>query len=149
MPAKKPTRRAPTRARAAAARKTPRRRPLASRGKPAFKRLEEELPTELRDFSRRVRRDLTRLERQIDTARRDARRRWTKVLREVSHQLGQLEAQGERRWRRLNLQARRDAVKALRRLERAIEPPKRKRKVSRAQSKAKPAPPLEARGAAI
>jgi hypothetical protein len=146
MPAKKPTRRAPTRARAAAARKTPRRSTQASRGKPAFERLEDEFPADLRDFSRRVRRDLTRLERQIDTARRDARRRWTKVLREVSHQLGHLEAQGERRWRRLNLQARRDAVKVLRRLERAIEPPKRKRK---ARSKPKPAAPLEASGAGI
>ena len=71
---------------------------------------------------------LGRLERQIETARRDARRRWTRVLRDVSHQLGRLEANREKQWRRLTLQARRDAAKALRRLERAIEPPRPRRK---------------------
>lgn len=149
MPAKKTTRRAPSRARTGA-HKAASKRP-ARRGQVAFKRLEDELPTELRDFSRRVRRDLTRLERQIDTARRDARRRWTKVLREVSHQLGHLEAQGERRWRRLSLQARRDAVKTLRRLERAIEPPKpkRRRKTSQARNKAPSKAGIEAGGAGI
>ena len=42
-------------------------------------------------------------------------------------EFGAIEAEGERRWRQRTLRARRDAVKLLHRLERAIEPPKRKR----------------------
>jgi SAM-dependent methyltransferase len=64
------------------------------------------------------------LEKQIESAQLDARRRWTRLLREVSHQLGRLESEGERRWRVQSLQARREAVRLLQRLEKAIEPPK-------------------------
>ena len=104
-----------------------------------FAKIEDDLPAELRDFSRRIRRDLTALERQIESARKDTRRGLTRVLRDVSHELGRLEAKGEREWRRLTNQARRDVVKVLRRLEKAIEPPKRK--AARARPKAARTPP--------
>ena len=64
---------------------------------------------------------LTRLEKQVETAQRDARRRWTRLLRDASHELGRLEAQGERAWRKRTAKARRDAVKALQRMEKAIK----------------------------
>ena len=106
-------------------------------GRSARARLESELSPNLRDFSRRVRRGLARLEKKLDTARRDGRRRWTRLLRDASHQLGRIEAEGERRWRKQSRLARRDAVRMLQRLERAIEPPRarkapRKKTVRRA-----------------
>jgi hypothetical protein len=109
------------------------------RGAEALDRLEAELPPNLKELSRRVRRDLTRLERQIETARSDARRRWARVLRDASHELGRLEAIGEKRFRKLTTQARRDAVKVLRRLEKAIEPPKKKRVARKTRKKKAPA----------
>jgi hypothetical protein len=102
------------------------------RGSEALRRIEPELPANLREYSRRVRRGLVKLERQIETAQRDARRRWTRLLREASQQLGRLEALGEKQWKKQTYPARREAVKLLRRLERALEPPRirpaRKRK---------------------
>ena len=60
-------------------------------------------------------------------------------MREAERQLGRLEAEGQKRWRKQTTQARRDAVRLLRKLERAIEPapkrkktPARKRKTSKA-----------------
>jgi hypothetical protein len=96
------------------------------RGSEALKRIETELPPELQDFSRQVRRGLVKLEHQIETAQRDARRRWTRLLRDVSHQLGRLEAEGEKQWKKQTYPARYEAVKLLKRLEKAIEPPKRR-----------------------
>jgi len=92
----------------------------------------EELPASLRDFSRRMGRGLTQLERQIEAKRRDVRRRLTRLLREASHRLGRLEAEGERRWRVQSRRARHDAARLLRRLEKAIEPtrPRRRRKAT-------------------
>jgi translation initiation factor IF-2 len=102
-----------------------------------------------------VQRGLSRLEKQIDTAQRDARKRWTRLLRDVSHQLGRLESEGERRWRVQSTQARREAVKLLRRLEQAIQPPKRTKatrtpaaKAARPAAAAKPAAPAAAKPAA-
>jgi len=93
----------------------------------AIRRFEDEvLPADLRAYSRRVRAGLTKLEREIEKSQRDARRRWTRLLRDTSHQLGKIEQQGEKRFRQRATQARRDAVKLLKRLERAIEPPKKK-----------------------
>jgi len=106
-----------------------------SKAPTAIERLEGELPKDLRDFSRIVRRDLGQLEKQIEGARKDVRRGLTRALREVSHQLGRFEADGERRWKKLTSQARRDAVKVLRKLEKVIEPPKRKRKAARKKPK--------------
>ena len=100
------------------------------RAQQALARIEGDLPPNLADFSRRVRRGLTRLERQIETARADTLRRSTRVLREVSRQLGRLEAPGQKRWKKLSTQARKDAVRLLRRLEKAIEPPKPRPRVA-------------------
>lgn len=89
--------------------------------------LERELPPTLAQFSRDVRRRLGQVEKRIHAAEVSTRRSFTRVLREASHQLGHFEAQGERRWRKLTAQARKDALRVLRRLERALEPPKPKR----------------------
>lgn len=115
---------------------TPKKKPARRlpRGSEALKKLEPELPANLQEYSRDVRRGLAKLERQIETAQRDATRRWTRLLREVSHQLGRLEAEGEKRWKKQTYPARHEAVKLLKRLEKAIEPPRqrapRKKKVA-------------------
>ncbi len=87
----------------------------------AFDRLEQELPATLRDFSRRVRSQLSQLERQIEEAQTKYRRQAARLLREGSHRLGRLEAQGERSWRNLNTRARKEILSALRQLERFVE----------------------------
>ena len=122
--------------RRSSARKSPTRKKSArkksARSKVSVKglsaRIEKELPASYKDFSKRVKRDLTRLERQIEDARKDARRRWTRVLRDVSHHLGKLESEGEKCWREGTTQARKDALKMLRRLEQAIDLPSGRRK---------------------
>jgi hypothetical protein len=107
-----------------ATRKTLRRaRTRGATPKSAMRKIEAELPTELRQYVRLVRQGLTRLEKQVATARLDPRRSWTRLLREASHQLGRIEAEGERQWRKRTLRARREAVRLLRQLEKAIEPP--------------------------
>lgn len=90
----------------------------------ALDQLEHELPENLAEFSHRMRRRLTQLERQLEHARDAYARRSTRVLRSASLQLGRFEAMGEKHWKRLTNEARRDAVKVLRQLEKAIEPPK-------------------------
>ena len=105
--------------------------------KGALDRLEHELPENLAEFSHRVRRRLTQLERQLEHARDAYARRSARVLRNASHQLGRFEALGEKHWKRLTNEARRDAVKILRQLEKAIEPPKPiRRKTARKKSPA-------------
>lgn len=135
-------------ARKTTARKTTARKkakaPRIPRGSDALKKLEPELPANLQEFSRQVRRELVKLERQIETAQRDARRRWTRLLREVSHQLGRVEAEGEKQWKKQTYPARREAVKLLKRLEKAIEPPRKRptrRKKAAARKKVAPARP--------
>lgn len=110
----------------AAKKKTTKKQTGRGSASAAMARLEAELPPNLRDFSRQVRRDLTRLERRIDVASRDARRQMTRLLRDVSHELGKLEAEGQKRWRALTHQARRDLAKQLNKLQKAIEPPKKR-----------------------
>lgn len=105
-----------------AARKKTTRKKTARRVAFSIDQLEQELPQNLRDYVRGVRRGLTALEKQILEARRDRRQRWTRVLREASHELGKLEERGERAWKERATQVRRDAVALLRRLEKAIEP---------------------------
>jgi hypothetical protein len=120
-----------------AARKATRRKTAVRPAGAALARLEQDLPTNLRDFSRRVRRGLTGLEKQLGSARREAAR----LLREASHALGRFEAEGERRWRKLAAPARREALRLLRRLERALEAPKPRkvtRKVTRRRVAARP-----------
>jgi hypothetical protein len=130
-------------ARKSAARKRKTTKKSAARRKPRARKtrrvslagIEKELPTSVKEFSRQARRDLNKLEAKIEKASRETRRRLTRVLRDVSRELGRLEAQGQKRWRALTVQTRRDAIKALRRLEKAIEPPrpptKRKKAASR------------------
>ena len=124
-----------------------RRRTARKKTRPATRalsQLEAELPPTLREFSRRVRRGLTRLEKSIDRERRDARRRATRLLRQASHRLGELEALGERRWRAQSRRARVATVRLLRQLERAIEPPRPRRR-----KKAAARPAAERSGSAI
>jgi hypothetical protein len=108
--------------------KTTRARVKAARtqAKRTMDRIESELPPTLAQFSRDVRSRLGRLEKEIVAAEARTRRNLTRLLRDASHQLGRIEAQGQRRWRKLTTQARRDAVRTLRRLEKAVAPPKRK-----------------------
>lgn len=137
-------------ARKSKARRKTRRIP---RGSEALKRLEPELPANLREYSRQVRGQLVKLERRIETAQQGARRRFTRLLREVSQQLGRFEALGDRRWKRQTYAARRETAKLLRRLEKAIEPPRprpaRKKKARRtpvratAPAEKTPPPPAE------
>jgi hypothetical protein len=109
-----------------ASRKKATRKKTSGRRKGAIARLEKELPPTLAQFSRRVRTELQRLEKQLEKALKPARREAVVVLRDVSQTLGRLEGEGERRWRKLSGQARRDAVSALKRVEKAVEPPRRK-----------------------
>jgi len=132
-----------TRKSAKAPRKKKATRKKKTSGKTALAQLEAELPPNLRDFSRRVRRGLVRLEGQIEREGRDVRRRAARMLKSASHELGRLEARGEREWKRQSLQARRATVRWLRGLERAIEPPKKK---PRRKKKAAPARAATASG---
>jgi hypothetical protein len=83
-----------------------------------------ELPPTLRDYAKQVRSRLDGLERQITRTSVDVRRRGARLLREASHQLGRLEAEGEAGWRRLATPYRRQLADLLRRLEKALAPPK-------------------------
>jgi len=121
----------------AARKKTTRKKTV---GKPtAMERLEQELPENLRDYVRGIRRRLTALEKGILEARKDTRARWTKALREASHELGKLEERGERAWKEGTLRARRDAVTLLRRLEQAIDPKPARKKATAKKATARKA----------
>lgn len=88
----------------------------------AFGRME--LPPTLRAYARQVAPRLDALERELLRASVDVRRRAARLLREASQQLGRLEAKGEAGWRRLAAPYRRQLVDLLRRLERAVAPPR-------------------------
>jgi hypothetical protein len=113
-------------ARRKTARKASRRSATARQAGAALARLEQELPPNLRAYSRRVRRGLNGLEKEIAKAQANPRREAARLLREASHALGRLEAEGERRWRKLAKPARAEALRLLRRLEGALAGPKRK-----------------------
>src|SRR3989442_370838 len=104
-----------------ARRKTAARR----RTRSALARFEQDLPPNLRDFSRRVRAGLSRLERSAGKAQARTRRQAAHVLRESSHALGRFEAVGQRGWRTLTTPARRQALRLLRRLD-ALAPSMRR-----------------------
>jgi len=55
----------------------------------------------------------------------------------VSRQLGQFEAAGEKHWKKLTDAPRRDAVRLLRKLEKAIEPSKGKKAPARKKAGAR------------
>jgi len=109
--------------------KAPPRRAVA-----ALTRLSSELQPTLRQFTRRLRPGLVRLERQVEIAQARTRREAARLLRRASEELGRLEAKGERRWRHLTERARRDAMRWLHRVERALEKPRPRRTGTRAGS---------------
>ena len=78
-----------------------------------LKSLERQLPAGLARGVRELRKNMKDLERQIDKAR----------------------AEREARWHKLETQIRKDAARALRRLEHAIEPPKRAQRKAAAKKK--------------
>jgi hypothetical protein len=82
--------------------------------------LDLELPVNLRAFQRDMTRRIRRLEASIARARKETRLRLAKLLSEASRQLGWLEAMGERAWHRLSAPYRRELLRLLRRLERAV-----------------------------
>ena len=118
-------------ARKKAARKATARERTAGRRrqskKSAIARLEDELPANLREYAKRVHKQLNALERDIERAIPQARRRTARLIREASHKLGAMEGRGEKAWRERADHATRDAQKLLRRLEKAVAPPPRKR----------------------
>ena len=102
------------------------RRKATRRAEVALTRLEQDLPPNLKEFSRQVKRRLGALEVEIQRAQANPRREAARLLREASHTLGRIEAEGERRWRKLTAPARREALRLLRRLEGALATPRRK-----------------------
>jgi len=99
----------------------------------ALTRLRGELQPTLRQFTRRLRPGLVRLERQVEIAEARTRREAARLLRRASEELGRLEAKGEHRWRHLTERARRDAVRWLHRVERALEKARPRRTRTRAR----------------
>jgi hypothetical protein len=96
-------------------------------------------PLSLAQFGKQVRTRLSRLEREIQRA--PATKQLTRMLRDASHQLGKWEATGEKRWKKLTANARADALKLLKRIEKAIAPPPPKPKPAAAVPRpAAPAP---------
>ena len=91
-------------------------------------RLTKDLPPTLREFSRQVQGRLNRLEREIDRVQASYRKQIAHLIRVASHRLGQLEAQGEGQWRRLAEPARKEVIRLLSQLEKAISPPTRQAK---------------------
>jgi hypothetical protein len=101
--------------------------------KSALSRIEDELPANLRDYGKHVRKQLNALERDLERAIPQARRRTAKLIREASHNLGAMEARGEKAWRQRAGQITKDAQKLLRKLEKAVAPPRKasKKKAAR------------------
>ncbi|MBW2695989.1 MAG: hypothetical protein JRE70_05910 [Deltaproteobacteria bacterium] len=97
----------------------------------AFQRLEDDMPKTLRDYRARVRKNLNQLERDIERAVPQARRRTARLIREASHELGRIEERGAAAWRRRAKKMTLDAQRLLRRLERAVAPPRAKKKVAK------------------
>jgi hypothetical protein len=82
--------------------------------------LDLELPANLRAFRRDMTRRIRQLESTIARARKETRLHLAKLLSEASRRLGWLEAMGERAWHRLSAPYRRELLRLLRRLERAV-----------------------------
>jgi len=95
--------------------------------KGAFARLEGQLPPTLREYAGDLRKRLDRLERDLAKARLEARKRAARLLREASHQLGRLEVGGEAAWRKLGASYQKDLVALLKRIEKALTPPAKRR----------------------
>ena len=129
-------------ARKKTARKATRR---AASARSALPRLE--LPRNLQEFRKRIETQLNTLERDVARARTETRRRAARLIREASHQLGRLEARGETGWRQLAESYRKELVRLLERLERAITPKGSGRAVRKAGARVKKAASSAARAA--
>jgi hypothetical protein len=128
----------------AARKKTTRKATRASvRG--ALPRLE--LPRNLQEFRKRIETQLNALERDVSRARTETRRRAARLIREASHQLGRLEARGETGWRQLAESYRKELVRLLERLERALAPKSAARSARKAGARVRKAASSAARSA--
>jgi len=101
----------------------------------AIARLEQQLPKRLAEYVGQAQRRIDRLERDVLKAAGRTRKEAVRLIRDASHQLGKLEARGERSWRKLTDPYRKDAIKLLQRLEKAIAgkkpKPRARKKVAR------------------
>jgi hypothetical protein len=95
-----------------------------------------ELPRNLQEFRKRIEKQLNVLEREVARARTETRRQAARLIREASQQLGRLEARGETGWRQLAESYRKELVRLLERIERALAP---KRPVRKAGARVKKA----------
>ena len=127
-----------------AARKKTTRKANRASARSALPRLE--LPRNLQDFRKRIETQLNALERDVARARTETRRRAARLLREASHQLGRLEAKGETGWRQLAESYRKELVRLLERIERALVP-KRSARARKTGARAKKAAAGGARSA--
>jgi len=127
-----------------AARKKTTRKANRASARSALPRLE--LPRNLQDFRKRIETQLNALERDVARARTETRRRAARLLREASHQLGLLEAKGETGWRQLAESYRKELVRLLERIERALVP-KRSARARKTGARAKKAAAGGARSA--
>lgn len=121
-----------------------RSRPRAS-AKAFAARLEGQLPPTLREYAGDLRKRLDRLERDIARAQLAARKRAAKLLREASQQLGRLEVGGEAAWRKLGASYQKDLVALLRRIEKSLAPPAKRRPAAR-KKRVAPAPEASVAG---
>jgi hypothetical protein len=101
--------------------------------------LEGQLPPTLREYAGDLRKRLDRLERDLTKARLEARKRAAKLLREASHQLGRLEVGGEAAWRKLGASYQKDLVALLKRIEKALAPPAKRRPARKKRAASAPA----------
>ncbi len=133
---KKTTRKKATSAKSAASRARAKQSNAIKRAGDAIARLETELPRNLRDYLRELRRLLDTLEREIQRMQATTRSQATRLLRDASHQFGAVEALGQRAWQRVTNPYRREAVQLLKRLEKVIEPKGGRGRVASTRKKA-------------
>ena len=129
----------------AARKKTTRKATRAASARGALPRLE--FPRNLQEFRKRIETQLNALERDAARARTETRRRAARLIREASRQLGRLEAKGETGWRQLAESYRKELVRLLERIERALAPKAPTRAVRKTGARVKKAASSAARAA--
>jgi len=97
---------------------------------------DQELPKGFRDFAQQVQRRLEQVEKDVEKTRLDMRREVAKLIHEGGRRLTALERRADPSWRKVTAPYRREVVKLLSRLEKAVDPPRRK-KASKKKSKKK------------
>jgi hypothetical protein len=127
----------------AARKKSTRKATRAASARRALTRLE--LPRNLQEFRKRIEAQLNALERDTARARTETRRRAARLIREASRQLGRLEAKGETGWRQLAESYRKELVRLLERIERALAPKGASRTVRKSGARVKKAAASAAR----